>query len=394
MNSAQTSGSPTEVESPTTRVVSDVPVQTRSERFQSVAKEDFATVVGREPEWKLSPVQTLRPLIDGDLDGSQYPISFSEQPGLSVSWRTVSEQERGVAGLPEDRAAANAWESTTEVLVIELFPELSGPVTIDRQDLGVTPRAAHTLVRVHPNTHAKLFLRSRGEAVLAENVEFELLQDSSLHVVTVGEWAPGSIQYAHHHASMNKSAHLTHIVVSLGGDVVVLNPTAQLVGEGSEAHLFGVYFADATQHLEHRVYVHHQGPNTISRVTYKGALHGAGARTVWIGDVLIGPNAVGTDSYEQNRNLVLSEGTRADSIPNLEIKTGDIAGAGHASATGRFDDEQLFYLQSRGIKELDARRLVVMGFLVDVVSKIGDEEIRTELISTIQGKLTQTEVLS
>lgn len=394
MNSAQTGGSPTQVESPNTRVVSDVPVQTRSERFQSTAKEDFAAVVGREPDWKLSPVQALRPLIDGELEGGRYPITFVEQPGLSVSWHPVAEQERGIAGLPEDRAAANAWESTTEVLVIELSAELASSVTIDRDDLGVSPRAAHTLVRVHPNTHAQLFLRSRGSAVLAENVEFELLQDSSLHVVTVGEWDAGSLQYAHHHALMNKSAQLTHITVSLGGDVIIVNPTAQLVGEGSEAHLFGAYFADATQHLEHRVYVHHQGPNTVSRVNYKGALHGAGARTVWIGDVLIGPGAVGTDSYEQNRNLVLSEGTRADSIPNLEIKTGDIAGAGHASATGRFDDEQLFYLQSRGIKELEARRLVVMGFLVDVVSKIADEDLRAELITTIQGKLTQTEVVA
>ena len=81
------------------------------------------------------------------------------------------------------------------------------------------------------------------------------------------------------------------------------------------------------------------------------------------GDVLIGRTAPGTDSYEQNRNLVLSEGTRADSIPNLEIETGDILGAGHASATGRFDDEHLFYLESRGIPEEEARRIVVLGFL-------------------------------
>jgi Fe-S cluster assembly protein SufD len=115
---------------------------------------------------------------------------------------------------------------------------------------------------------------------------------------------------------------------------------------------------------------------------------------VWIGEVHIGPKAVGTDSYEQNRNLVLSEGTRADSIPNLEIQTGDIAGAGHASGTGRFGDEQLFYLQSRGIKELEARRLVVMGFLVDVVTKIQDDALRAELIEAFQGKLQQTEVVS
>ena len=393
MNTAATSGSAEKTEPRDTRVGNDVPVQTRSERFQSARKDDFAPVAGKEPEWKLSPVDTLRPLIDGELDGSAYPLHWEDQPGLSIEWRPAGDVDRGVAGLPEDRAAANAWESTSEVLVVELSEKLAGPVTLHRSDLGTAARAAHTVVRVHPNTHAKLFLKSSGDALVGENVEFELMADSSLHVVVVGQWNAGAIQYAHHTAHVDKSAALTHIVVSLGGDVIVVNPTAQLVGEGSEAHLLGAYFADQTQHLEHRVYVHHQGPQTISRVNYKGALHGAGARTVWIGDVLIGPDAVGTDSYEQNRNLVLSEGTRSDSIPNLEIKTGDIAGAGHASATGRFDDEQLFYLQSRGIKELEARRLVVMGFLVDVVTKIADDELKAELIDAFQGKLTQTEVV-
>ena len=111
-------------------------------------------------------------------------------------------------------------------------------------------------------------------------------------------------------------------------------------------------------------------------MTYKGALQGAGARTVWVGDVLIGNAATGTDSYEQNRNLVLTDGTRADSVPNLEIETGDIAGAGHASATGRFDDEQLFYLMARGIREDEARRLVVRGFLTEIVQKIGSRRAR------------------
>jgi Fe-S cluster assembly protein SufD len=133
--------------------------------------------------------------------------------------------------------------------------------------------------------------------------------------------------------------------------------------------------------------VHHVAPNTISRVNYKGALNGAGARTVWVGDVLIGPDAAGTDSYEANRNLVLSEGTRADSIPNLEIECGDIVGAGHASATGRFDDEHLFYLQSRGIPEDQARRLVVLGFLTEVVQKIGKGDLEAHLLRAIEVEL-------
>ena len=106
--------------------------------------------------------------------------------------------------------------------------------------------------------------------------------------------------------------------------------------------------------------------------------------------MLIGREAAGTDSYEQNRNLVLSEGTRADSIPNLEIETGDILGAGHASATGRFDDEQLFYLQARGITEHEARRLVVLGFLTEIIQKIGKPELEQRLQVSIDDELNRS----
>jgi len=375
-----------------TRVGNDVPVQTRSERFASGNVDDFAPVTGRETEWKLSPVTKLSGLLEGDLDGSSYDLSTNPSEGFSTSWASPQDAPRGVAGLAEDRIAANAWSSTTEVLVVDITGEHAEPLRLGRAALGGKARAAHTIIRAHANSHATLILESTGDALLAENVEFDIQDGANVQVVYVQDWNPGAVHYAAHFATVAKDATLTHIVVSLGGDVVIVNPSTQLVGAGAAGHLWGAYFADATQHLEHRVYVHHQGPQTVSRVTYKGALHGKGARTVWVGDVLIGADAVGTDSYEQNRNLVLSNGTRADSIPNLEIKTGDIAGAGHASATGRFDDEQLFYLQSRGIEELDARRLVVMGFLVDVISQISDSVLVSELTHKIQQKLSRTEV--
>jgi Fe-S cluster assembly protein SufD len=389
MSTQNTSGQATLVPHDT-RVGNDVPVQTRSERFASGNVEDYENVTGREPEWKLSPVAKLAPLLEGELEGGRYEISTTSAEGFSASWVEPELAPRGVAGLPEDRAAANAWSSTREVLVVEISGEHTDPLRLGRSTLGSAPRAAHTIVRVHPNSHATLIMESAGDAMLGENVEFDIQDGSSIQVVCVQDWAPGAIQYSAHFATVAKDASFTHIVVSVGGDVVIVNPSTQLVGSGAAGHLWGAYFADSTQHLEHRVYVHHQGPQTLSRVTYKGALHGTGARTVWVGDVLIGAEAVGTDSYEQNRNLVLSDGTRADSIPNLEIKTGDIAGAGHASATGRFDDEQLFYLQSRGIEELDARRLVVMGFLVDVVSKINDPALVAELTDKFQQKLSHT----
>jgi len=368
-----------------------VPVQSRSEFFSSEDHAAFAEVTGREAQWKLSPVSKLRELMDGELDGSSYPLESSTAEGFSVTWDTVENTPRGFAGVPEERLTANVWGQTQQVLSLEIEGVHSVPLRCVREGLGEGPRASHTVIRTMPGAHATLVMVSRGIAHLGETVEFELGEGSHLQVVFVGQWSPGAINYATHFANIGASAVFTHIVVNFGGDITVLNPTAHLVGERSEAHLNGAYFADAAQHMEHRVYVEHVGPSTVSRVLYKGALHGRGARTVWVGDVLIGPDAKGTDSYEQNRNLVLSEGTRADSIPNLEIKTGDIKGAGHASATGRFDDEQLFYLQSRGIEELEARRLVVLGFLIEIVQKIDDPELVAELTVAIQAKLTQTE---
>ena len=116
-------------------------------------------------------------------------------------------------------------------------------------------------------------------------------------------------------------------------------------GPGGEAELLGLYFADEGQHIEHRLFADHTAPRTRSNVLYKGALQGEGAHTVWVGNVLIRKVAEGIETYEENRNLVLTDGCQADSVPNLEIETGDIEGAGHASATARFDDEQLFYLK-------------------------------------------------
>jgi Fe-S cluster assembly protein SufD len=366
-----------------------VPVQTRSERPRSTNVDDFAAVTGRELEWKLSPVEKLRPLIDGDLDGSAYGITVSGEGG-TVDFVDHTAVKRGVAGLPEDRLIANAWSQTAEVLQVTLSGDSHTTLRIDRSGLGSTPRAAHTIIHAKEGSQTTLVIGSTGDSVLGESVEIVVDQGAALEVVSVQEWNGGSVHYAAHFATVAKDGRLVHTVASMDGDVVVVNPSVRLEGQGATGEMYGVYFADETQHLEHRVFAHHVGPNTVSRVTYKGALHGKGARTVWIGDVLIGPDAVGTDSYEQNRNLVLSDGTRADSIPNLEIETGDIKGAGHASATGRFDDMHLFYLMSRGVPEIQARRLVVQGFLIEVLQKITDEPAREHLMDRVTNKLRAT----
>ncbi len=372
---------------------SPVPVQTRNERFASAAHADFPAVTGRELEWKLTPVDKIRDLIDGELDGTAFPAEVSSAPGVTVEWIPMDDARVGSAGLAEERAAANAWSSTERALAVTLSSEEAVAVTIDRTGTDRAPRAAHTVITAAPNARGLVVIDNRGSARLSENVEVVAGAGSDLTVVSLQEWDDESVHLSSQFARVDKDAQLKHVVVSLGGAIVRVNPSVHLAGSGADGQLLGLYFADAGQHLEQRVYVHHIAPQTISRVTYKGALNGSGARTVWVGDVLIGRDATGTDSYEQNRNLVLSDGTRADSIPNLEIETGDIAGAGHASATGRFDDEQLFYLRSRGIDEQEARRLVVLGFLIDVVQKIGAPELQTRLVAAIEAELDAVEVV-
>jgi Fe-S cluster assembly protein SufD len=371
------------------RQASTSPVQTRSERFTSVNHDDFPEVQGFEVDWKLTPVDRVRDLIDGELDGSAYTIEGGE--GLPIAWVGRDDVRIGSAGIPEDRAAANAWSSFEQALAVTVPADASGEFTIVRSGLGDQPRAGHLVITAEPGSKALLILESTGPARFVENIEIVVGDGAELTVVSLQEWDDDAVHLASQFATVGRDARLNHFVVTLGGTIVRVNPSVHLIAEGADAELYGLYFADSGQHLEQRVYVHHAAAHTRSRVTYKGALQGEGARTVWVGDVLIGPDAVGTDTYEQNRNLVLTPGTRADSIPNLEIQTGDIVGAGHASATGRFDDEQLFYLQARGITEDEARRLVVFGFLAEVVQRIGSPALIARLNASIEAELAGSE---
>jgi Fe-S cluster assembly protein SufD len=367
-----------------------VPVQTRSGRFTSLVHDDFPEVTGLEAEWKLTPVALVRTLIDGTLDGAPYDYVATRATGATVEWIGRDDARVGSIGVPEERASANAWGAFEKALAITVSGDEHVDVTVSRSGLDAAPRAAHTVITAKAHSDATVILQSSGNATLAENVEIVVEDGATLTVVSVQEWADEALHLASHFATVGNNAKLKHVVVSLSGTVVRVNPSVHLDGEGADGDLYGLYFADAGQHFEQRVYLHHVARNTRGRVNYKGALQGKGAHTVWVGDVLIGRDAAGTDSYEQNRNLVLSEGTRADSIPNLEIETGDILGAGHASATGRFDDEQLFYLQARGITEAEARRLVVIGFLSEIVQRIGNPELEERLHAAIEKELERT----
>ena len=374
-----------------------VPIQTRSERPASYDPEDFAMPTGREVNWRYTPIDRIRPLLQdedtesGDDIAIDYRIDAPE--GFHIESTGHDAPARGEVFIPEDLPSAIAWKRCANALHIRIpaAVEADRPVLLEMRGKDAARHAnAHIIVEAMPNASATVVMRHTGSAQYAQNVEIIVRDGARLELVTVQRWDDDALHAAAHQARVLRDAHLRHTIVSFGGGVVRVNPNVELAGPGSSAELYGLTYADAGQHLESQVYLHHKGPHTKGDVLYKGALQGATARTAWVGDVLIGRDAVGTDSYEANRNLVLTEGARADSVPNLEIETGDILGAGHASATGRFDDEQLFYLQARGIPEAEARRLVVLGFLSEIVQKIRIPALEDELIAAIEAELAAT----
>ena len=258
-----------------------------------------------------------------------------------------------------------------------------------KRSCGDSAELGKLVIQAGINSRSTVIIENTGKGEIGEEIEITLEAGASLNFISLQEWDRSAVHLGQHHAIISKDAAFTSFVISVGGSMVRLNPTVEFTGPGSSAELNGIYFATDGQHLEHRIHVNHNVANAKSRVNYKGALAGDQARTVWIGDVFIHKGAEGTDTYELNRNLLLSDGARADSVPNLEIETGEIVGAGHASTTGRFDDEQLFYLQSRGIPSDIARRLVIRGFFAEIISKLKNEELEERLMQRIDDELAK-----
>ncbi|GAB2956490.1 Fe-S cluster assembly protein SufD [Streptomyces heilongjiangensis] len=351
---------------------------------------DFPVPHGREEEWRFTPLERLRGLHDGTAvaTGDGLKVDVQAPEGVTVEAVGRDDARLGKAGTPVDRIAAQAYSAFEKAGVITVPKEtvLTEPIRIAVHGEGGTA-FAHQVIELGAFAEAVVVIDHTGDAVLAAGVDYVLGDGAKLTVVSVQDWDDKAVHIAQHNALVGRDASFKSVVVTFGGDVVRLHPRVTYAGPGGEAELFGLYFTDAGQHQEHRLLVTHNVPHCKSNVVYKGALQGDGAHAVWIGDVLIEAAAEGTDTYEMNRNLVLTDGARVDSVPNLEIETGEIVGAGHASATGRFDDEQLFYLMARGIPAEEARRLVVRGFFAELVQQIGVDDIEQRLLEKIDEEL-------
>ena len=357
----------------------------------SLLTTNYLTPTGREEAWRFTPLKRLAGLHDGSIKVADH-ISLSAKLALpnGVALTVADAAEHPASYTSTDVVTNRIREVVQKVslLTIAKDVELSEPIHLSRK-CSSAPEFSRVVIQAGVNSKSTVIVENTGNGELGEEIEINLAPGASLDLISLQEWDRNAVHLAQHHAIVSKDAQFTSYVVSIGGSVVRISPTVEFTGAGSFADLYGVYFATDGQHLEHRIHVNHNVPNAKSRVNYKGALAGDQAHTVWIGDVYIHKGADGTDTYELNRNLLLSDGARADSVPNLEIETGEIVGAGHASTTGRFDDEQLFYLQSRGIPADIARRLVIRGFFAEIINKLKSAELEERLMQRIDDELAK-----
>jgi Fe-S cluster assembly protein SufD len=375
-------------------------VANKGAQFTSYDVDAFEIPSGRDELWRFTPLRRLRGLHDGSAPAtSGADIAVSAPDGVTIEKVGRDDKRLGVAGVPADRVAAQAYSAFAEATVVTVASEVEvdGPVDITITGPGIDAVAyGHLQIRLEKFAKATVVIDQIGSGTYAENIEFIVDDSAQLTVVLIQDWETDTVHVGAHHARLGRDSVLRHFNVSLGGDLVRVSPTVHYDAPGGDAELFGLYFADAGQHLEQRLLVDHTAPKCKSNVLYKGALQGetgpgkVDAHTVWIGDVLIRAEAEDTSTFEFNRNLVLTDGARADSVPNLEIETGEILGAGHASATGRFDDEQLFYLRARGISEEAARRLIVRGFFHEIIDRIPVAAVRERLDAAIETELALT----
>lgn len=353
---------------------------------------DHPLPTGREEIWRFTPLKRLRGVLDGEPSSAALTWDTTLPEGVTLT--EISDAEARELGelAPNDRPSALAAANAASALLLDVPAEAEVADTIVLRLHGSSVDDlvwGRLIIRVGRHAQATVAIVHTGSARYAAITTALIGDGASANILSLQDWDDDAVHLGRDAIRVGRDASVKHTSISFGGDVVRMHANVEYAGPGGDAELLGLYFADAGQHLEHRLFADHTAPRTKSHVVYKGALQGEGAHTVWIGNVLIRKVAEGIETYEENRNLVLSDGCQADSVPNLEIETGEIEGAGHASATARFDDEQLFYLRSRGVSEQEAHRLVVHGFFNDLIRKVGIPSIEEQLRSTVEAELAK-----
>lgn len=358
----------------------------RPDRIASINPDDFPVPNGREEEWRYTPLKRVGNL---HTDASATTdFLFEINAHQSINHQKVEKSGVNSNFLATDRISARSFHNTKKALVINIPKEFESKEIIwVKINLTSGVQYSHIKIEAGQNCHATVVLEYLGEGVGGLNSEIMALENSKIDVINIFDLSNKSVLVSEQQFILAKDANVRTLSVELGADVLRYIPRAKFSGPHASIDLFGVFLATNGQFFENRVFVDHNMKDCRSNVLYRGGAQGDGSHTVWVGDVLIRKIATGTDTYEMNRNLLLDDGARADSVPNLEIETGEVQKAGHASVTGRLDDDQLFYLMSRGIDEHTARQLVIEGFFSGIFGEFSDVNLKEKLTEKLNAAI-------
>ena len=262
---------------------------------------------------------------------------------------------------------------------------------VDREGLAVFPHTVLVAEEGAELTFIDRYVSPDLDGALSDAVvEIYAGPNSRITYVALQDWGRGMTHLSVQRAHVGRDARVRSLGVAFGASLSRAEVESLLDAPGGSSEMLGLYFASGDQHFDHRSIQDHYGDRTSSDLLYKGVLRGS-SRTIYSGNVIIRPGAHRVDAYQTNRNVLLSEHAKADSIPNLEILSNDPVRCGHAASIGPIDEEALFYMQSRGIPYEEAQRLIVTGFFQEVLDKVTLPEIKASLEATIRAELDREE---
>jgi len=326
--------------------------------------------------------------LDAEVDGAGVHFesiddALRDHPELLV--------DRLHAAVPSGRTRFTALHAAfrtggTFVLVprdVKVEAPLQALTYVDRDGLAVFP---HTVIVLEQGAELTFIDRyvSPDLSNVFSNAVVELYAgpNSRLSYVSLQEWGSGVTHLAVQRADVDRDAELRSLAVAFGADLSRVEAESVLRGDGGSSEMLGVYFGDGEQHLDFRSIQDHIGSQTSSDLLYKGALRDR-SRAIYSGNVVIRQGAHKCNAYQTNRNILLSDSAKADSIPNLEILSNDPVRCGHAASVGPVDEDTLFYIQSRGISPDEAERLIVFGFFQEVLDRVRLPEVKAGLEAAI-----------
>jgi Fe-S cluster assembly protein SufD len=258
---------------------------------------------------------------------------------------------------------------------------------LDADGAAVFP---HTLLVAEEGSEVTFIDRYASPALgrALSDAVVEIYAGAGAHVryVAIQEYGEGVTHLAVQRARVGRDAQVRSLGVAFGASVARAEVETVLAEDGGTSEMLGVYFGDGDQHIDHRSIQDHVGSRTSSDLLYKGAMRDR-SNAIYTGTVIIEQGAHRCDAYQTNRNILLSETSRAHSVPNLEILTNDPTRCGHAASVGPVGEDELFYLMSRGIPREEAERLVVFGFFQEVLDRVDIPEVRDGLVASIEAEL-------